>query len=97
VNTSTTSQTHLTADDVMSAREVADLVHMPISTVQDYGRRGILPSVKIGRHRLYIRSRIEAMLLGDGALNAHCLVSTSGIHGAWRAQTDAQRHLKHVN
>jgi excisionase family DNA binding protein len=61
----TTTQTHLTAADVMSASEVADLLHIPVSTVQDYGRRGILPSVKIGRHRLYIRSRIEATLLGD--------------------------------
>jgi excisionase family DNA binding protein len=65
--TTFTKPDHLTATDVMSAGEVAELLHIPVSTVQDYGRRGLLPSVKIGRHRLYIRSRIEAMLLGDKA------------------------------
>ena|GEM_PF-1687475 len=52
----------LTADDVMLAREVAGLLHAPVSTVEDWARRGILPSVKIGRRRLYIREQIEAVL-----------------------------------
>jgi excisionase family DNA binding protein len=52
----------LTADDVMIAREVAGLLHAPVSTVEDWARRGILPSVKIGRRRLYIRQNIEAVL-----------------------------------
>lgn len=52
----------LTADDVMTAREVAGLLHAPVSTVEDWARRGILPSVKIGRRRLYIRQSIEAVL-----------------------------------
>jgi excisionase family DNA binding protein len=51
------------ADDVMTAREVALLLHAPISTVEDWVRRGILPSVKIGRRRLYIRQDIEAALM----------------------------------
>jgi excisionase family DNA binding protein len=55
----------LTADDVMTAREVAGLLHAPVSTVEDWARRGILPSVKVGRRRLYIRQRIEAALLGE--------------------------------
>jgi excisionase family DNA binding protein len=54
----------LTADDVMTARDVARLLHAPVSTVEDWARRGILPSVKIGRRRLYIRQRIEAALTG---------------------------------
>jgi excisionase family DNA binding protein len=58
------SDLRLTASDVMSAREVAALLHVPVSTVQDWGRRGLLPSVKLGRRRLYVRSRIEAKLLG---------------------------------
>jgi excisionase family DNA binding protein len=45
----------LTADDVLTARDVALLLHAPVSTVEDWARRGILPSVKIGRRRLYIR------------------------------------------
>lgn len=52
----------LTADDVMLAREVAGLLHAPVSTVEDWARRGILPSVKIGRRRLYIREQIETVL-----------------------------------
>ena len=54
-----TRQTRLTADDVMTARDVARLLHVPVSTVEDWARREILPSVKIGRRRLYIRQNIE--------------------------------------
>jgi excisionase family DNA binding protein len=52
----------LTAADVMTASDVAVLLHAPVSTVEDWARRGILPSVKIGRRRLYIRQSIEAVL-----------------------------------
>jgi excisionase family DNA binding protein len=54
----------LTADDVLTAKEVAALLHAPVSTVEDWARRGILPSRKIGRRRLYIRQHIEAVLTG---------------------------------
>ena len=54
----------LTADDVLTARDVALLLHAPVSTVEDWARRGILPSVKIGRRRLYIRQQIETALIG---------------------------------
>ena len=53
----------LTAADVMSVSEVAELLHVPKSTVADWARRGIVPSVKIGRRRLYVRRQIEALLL----------------------------------
>jgi excisionase family DNA binding protein len=53
----------LRAEDVMRANEVASLLHIPVSTVHDWARRGLLPSRKIGRHRLYIRQQIEALLL----------------------------------
>jgi excisionase family DNA binding protein len=56
----------LTADDVLTAKEVATLLHAPVSTVEDWARRGILPSRKIGRRRLYIRQHIEAVLIGSG-------------------------------
>jgi len=49
----------------MTAREVAGLLHAPVSTVEDWARRGILPSVKIGRRRLYIRQNIEGVLIGQ--------------------------------
>jgi excisionase family DNA binding protein len=53
----------LTADDVLRGRDVALLLHVPVSTVEDWARRGLLPSVKIGRRRLYIRQKIEEALL----------------------------------
>lgn len=55
----------LTASDVMTAAEVSALLHVPRSTVSDWARRGILPSIKIGRRRIFIRPRIEAKLLDD--------------------------------
>jgi excisionase family DNA binding protein len=60
-----TARRPLTAADVMTAAEVAALLRVPRSTVEDWARRGIVPSKKVGRRRLYIRSRIEALLLDD--------------------------------
>lgn len=57
----------LTADDVLTGRDVARLLHVPVSTVEDWARRDILPSVKIGRRRLYIRQQIETALIGQPA------------------------------
>jgi excisionase family DNA binding protein len=53
----------LTAVDVLTAREVADLLHVPRSTVEDWARRGVIPSRKVGRRRLYLRPSIETLLL----------------------------------
>jgi excisionase family DNA binding protein len=50
----------LTAADVMTGREVAILLHAPVSTVEDWARRNIIPSVKIGRRRLYIASKMSS-------------------------------------
>jgi excisionase family DNA binding protein len=55
----------LTAADVMTAAEVSALLRVPRSTVEDWARRGIVPSKKVGRRRLYVRSRIEALLLDE--------------------------------
>jgi hypothetical protein len=63
----TAARPRLTADDVLTAPEVAVIVHAPVSTVEDWARRGILPSVKIGKRRLYIRERIEAVLFEQSA------------------------------
>ena len=49
-------------DELMTAREVAALLQMRLSTVEDYARRGLLPSVKVGRHRRFIRSQLEGVL-----------------------------------
>jgi hypothetical protein len=37
----------------------------PRSTVEDWARREVLPSKKVDRRRLYIRSKIEALVLGN--------------------------------
>jgi Helix-turn-helix domain len=46
----------------MTGREVVVLLHMPVSTVEDLARRDDLPSVKVGRRRLYICEQVEAVL-----------------------------------
>jgi excisionase family DNA binding protein len=68
VQTITAALAPLTAADVLRAGEVAELLHVPVSTVHDWARRGVLPSRKIGRRRLYIRQQIEAVLLGGDEL-----------------------------
>ena len=55
----------LTASDVMTVAEVAELLHVPESTVGDWARRGVIPSKRIGRRRIFIRSKIEAVLEDD--------------------------------
>jgi excisionase family DNA binding protein len=62
---SSTERGSLTAADVMTAAEVAALLHAPRSTVEHWARMGIVPSKKVGRRRIYVRSRIEALLLED--------------------------------
>jgi len=54
-----------TAADVLTAGEVAKLMHVPRSTVEDWARRGVIPSRKVGRRRLYLRPNIEALLLEE--------------------------------
>jgi excisionase family DNA binding protein len=55
----------LTEADVMTGAEVAALLGVPRSTVEDWARRGLLPSRKIGRRRLFIRPLLESLLLDD--------------------------------
>jgi excisionase family DNA binding protein len=49
-------------DELMTSRQVAELLHMRLSTVEAYARRGLLPSVKVGRHRRFVRSQLERAL-----------------------------------
>ena len=64
-HTGSTAHRPLTAADVLTAGEVAELLHMPTSTVEHLARQGTLPSRKIGRRRLYVRQQVEGLLLGD--------------------------------
>lgn len=55
----------LTREDIMRAVEVAALIGCPKSTVEDWARRGIIPSRRRGRRRLFLRWEIEAWLVAD--------------------------------
>jgi excisionase family DNA binding protein len=55
----------LTRDEVMTAAEVAELLHLPVSTVYYLARRGEIPSCRLGRAWRFVRPRIEELL------NAH--------------------------
>jgi excisionase family DNA binding protein len=50
----------LTREDVLDGRDVAELLHLPLSTVLEYARRGLLPSRKLGRRWIFLRDEIEA-------------------------------------
>ena len=53
---------HLTQDEVLTAREVADLLKMPVSTVYELARRGELPARRLGRTWRFLRPRLEKLL-----------------------------------
>lgn len=52
----------LTRDEVMTAREVADLLKMPVSTIYELARRGDLPASRLGRTWRFLRPRLEELL-----------------------------------
>lgn len=52
----------LTRDEVMTASEVAELLHLPVSTVYYLARRGEIPACRLGRAWRFLRPRIEEML-----------------------------------
>jgi excisionase family DNA binding protein len=52
----------LTRDDVLDVREVAELLHMPLSTIFDYARRGVLPGHKLGRRWVFLHDELDAVL-----------------------------------
>lgn len=45
-------------DELMTSEEVAELLAMRRSTIDDYARRGLLPSLKLGRHRRFVRTDV---------------------------------------
>lgn len=52
----------LTRADLMTATDVATLLGVPVSTVRHWGRAGVLPRVKLGRHVRFIRAHVERTL-----------------------------------
>lgn len=45
-------------DELLTTEQLAGLLQLPRSTIEDYARRGLLPSLKLGRHRRFIRSDV---------------------------------------
>jgi excisionase family DNA binding protein len=54
-----------TADPFLTSAEVASLLKMPRSTVEDYARRGLLPSVKLCRHRRFVWNDVHNAVLAS--------------------------------
>ena len=50
----------LTRHDVLDGRAVAELLHLPRSTVLEYARRGLIPAHKLGRRWIFIRDEVDA-------------------------------------
>ena len=48
--------------ELLTSTQVAELLQMKRTTVEDYARRGLLPSLKLGRHRRFVRSDVEAAI-----------------------------------
>ena len=48
--------------EILTSEQVAQLLAMRRSTVEDYARRGVLPSIKLGRHRRYLRADVVSVI-----------------------------------
>jgi len=57
----------LRAQDILKVREAAELLGLPVSTVYDYAKRGLLPSRKLGRRVIFLRPELENWLWDQGA------------------------------
>ena len=60
--TATSPRSGLTRDQVMTAAEVAELLHLPVSTVYYLAGRGEIPACRLGRAWRFLRPRIEELL-----------------------------------
>ncbi len=60
IPTSIGTHPRLTREDVLDGRDVAELLHLPLSTVLEYARRGLLPGRKLGRRWIFLRDEVEA-------------------------------------
>ncbi|MBA3808931.1 MAG: helix-turn-helix domain-containing protein [Solirubrobacterales bacterium] len=67
IPTSIPTSPRLTREDVLDGRDVAELLHLPISTVLEYARRGLLPGRKLGRRWIFLQDEVEAAVRGRWA------------------------------
>jgi excisionase family DNA binding protein len=57
----------LQAHDILKVADAAQLLGLPVSTVYDYAKRGILPSRKLGRRVIFLRPELESWLWDQAA------------------------------
>ena len=57
----------ITRADVMRAADVSELLSVPKSTIEDWARRGVIPSRKRGKRRFFLRWQIEEWLTREDA------------------------------
>lgn len=50
--------------ELMTAEQVAGLLLLPRSTVEAYAGAGCCPSIKIGKHRRFVRSDVVSVIDG---------------------------------
>jgi excisionase family DNA binding protein len=55
----------ITRADVLRAVEVGQLLGVPKSTVEDWARRGVIPSRKRGKRRFFLRWEVERWLVAE--------------------------------
>ena len=49
-------------EDILTAGQVAELLGLREGTIEDYARRDLLPSFKLGKHRRFIRAQVDARI-----------------------------------
>ena len=54
----------VTGAEVMTAKDVGELLHIPTATVYHLAREGQLPGIRFGRAWRFFRPRIEELLRG---------------------------------
>ena len=62
ISSSNPGRVRLTREEVMTASEVAELLHLPVSTVYYLARRGELPARRLGRTWRFLRPALEELL-----------------------------------
>lgn len=85
----------LAREDVLDGRDVSELLHLPISTVLDYARRGVLPGRKLGRRWIFLRDELErAVRAAPLAREGRDPASTRPVK---RAQEGLERYPRNIS
>lgn len=63
---------------LMTYSEVAEILAVPLKRVEELGRRGVLPTVKLGRQRRVARDALRSFIQAGGF----------GLPGGWKVRPD---------